>query len=117
MANKVTKRDNFNALLNIEEVASNPELVEFIKHELELLDRKNKTKSGELTETQKENLALGEEMVEFITKAGKELSVADVRNHFGITAQKATPILTKLVENGKLAKRVDKRVSYFSVVA
>ena len=117
MANKVTKRDNFNALLNIEEVASNPELVAFIKHELELLDRKNKANSGELTETQKENLALGEEMVEFIAKAGKELSVADVRNHFGITAQKATPILTKLVENGKLNKRVDKRVSYFSVVA
>ena len=117
MANKITKRDNFNALLNIEEVASNAELVEFIKHELELLDRKNKAKSGELTETQKENLALGEEMVEFIAKAGKELSVADIRNHFGITAQKATPILTKLVENGKLNKRVDKRVSYFSVVA
>ena len=56
-------------------------------------------------------------MVAFIAKAGKELSIAEIRNHFGITAQKATPILTKLVENGKLAKRVEKRVSYFSVVA
>ena len=81
MANKITKRDNFNALLNIPEVASNAELVAFVD------------------------------------KAGKELSIAEIRNHFGITAQKATPILTKLVENGKLAKRVEKRVSYFSVVA
>lgn len=117
MANKVTKRDNFNALLNIAEVAANDELVKFIKHELELLDRKNKGKAGELTDTQKENLALGEEFVEFIAKAGKELTVKDVRDHFGITAQKATPILTNLVEAGKLAKRVDKRVSFFKVVA
>ena len=117
MTNKITKRDNYNALLNILEVASNAELVAFINHEIELLERKNKAKSGELTETQKENLALGEEMVAFVAKAGKELSIAEIRNHFGITAQKATPILTKLVENGKLAKRVEKRVSYFSVVA
>ena len=117
MANKITKRDNYNALLNIPEVASNAELVAFINHEIELLERKNKAKSGELTETQKENLALGEEMVAFVAKAGKELSIAEIRNHFGITAQKATPILTKLVENGKLAKRVEKRVSYFAVVA
>lgn len=38
---KPTKRDNFNALLNIPDVKSNPELVAFIKHEIELLDKKN----------------------------------------------------------------------------
>ena len=39
---KVTKRDNFNALLKIEEVASTEQLVEFVNHELELLDKKSK---------------------------------------------------------------------------
>lgn len=38
---KPTKRDNFNALLNIPDVKNNPELVTFIKHEIELLDKKN----------------------------------------------------------------------------
>lgn len=38
---KPTKRDNFNALLNIPDVQSDPELVAFIKHEIELLDKKN----------------------------------------------------------------------------
>lgn len=38
---KPTKRDNFNALLNIPDVKNNPELVAFIKHEIELLDKKN----------------------------------------------------------------------------
>ena len=38
---KMTKRDHFNALLNIEEVKNNEVLVEFINHELELLAKKN----------------------------------------------------------------------------
>ena len=45
-----------------------------------------------------------------------ELTVKDFRVHFGITAQKATPILNKLVEERKLSKRVDKRISYFALV-
>ena len=34
---KLTKRDHFNALLNLEEVKANPVLVESIEHELDLL--------------------------------------------------------------------------------
>ena len=71
MTNKITKRDNFVALLNIPAVAENAELVNFINHEIELLDRKNKSRSGELTDTQKENLALGEKMMDFITEVDR----------------------------------------------
>ena len=115
MANKITKRDNFNSLLAIPEVASNPTLVAFINHELELLDKKNKSSKSELTDTQRENIALGEEIVKFIASKGHEMTVKEVREHFGVTAQKVTPILTTLTDNGKLSKRVDKRVSYYSV--
>ena len=40
--NKKTKRDYFNELLAIADVASKAELVSFINHELELLEKKNK---------------------------------------------------------------------------
>ena len=33
---KLTKRDHFNTLLTLSEVKSNPVLVDFIEHELEL---------------------------------------------------------------------------------
>ena len=115
MSNKLTKRDYFNSLLAINEVASRPELVKFIEHELELLEKKNKSRSNELTETQKENIELGKEIVEFISKKGKELTTKEIREHFGVTAQKVTPILTKLVEENSLTKRVDKRISYYKV--
>lgn len=115
MANKTTKRDYYNRLLTIEEVANDTELVDFIKHELELLDKKNKSKSNELTETQKENLELMEEITTWLN-GRKNTTIADIRKHFGLSSQKITPLMTKLVEAGKVTKVTDKRVSYYNLV-
>ena len=43
MANtsKMTKRDYFNTLLTMSDVQANPDVVAFIEHEIELLDKKN----------------------------------------------------------------------------
>ena len=38
---KITKRDRFNALLALSEVQADADLVAFIEHEIELLDKKN----------------------------------------------------------------------------
>ena len=48
---KITKKDRFMALLNMEEVKANPAMVDFINHEIELLDKKN---SAERKPTQKQ---------------------------------------------------------------
>ena len=117
MTNKMTKRDYYNVLLSIEAVASNPSLVEFIKHELALLDKKNKSKSGELAETQKENLELGADILEYMSAhRDTEFTIKKIREHYGLTAQKITPIMTALVNEHKVSKRVDKRISYYSLV-
>lgn len=111
---KMTKKDYFNAILAIPQVSANPELVDFINHELELLAKKNSSRKGELTETQKENIALGEEIVQFMAK--RELTtIAEIRKHFGVSSQKVTPIMTSLEKAGRINRTIDKRVSYFSV--
>lgn len=115
MANKTTKRDYFNKLLAIEEVANDIELVNFINHELELLDKKNRSKSGELTETQKENLKTMEEITIWLN-GKKDTTIAEIRKQFGLSSQKVTPLMTKLVEEGKVTKVTDKRVSYYNLV-
>lgn len=112
---KTTKREYFEMLLKIDDVASSPELTRFVKHEIELLDKKNKSRSGELTETQKENLELANEILDYFAYRNAELTVKEIREHFGITAQKVTPILIKLANDRKLSKRVDKRISYFKL--
>ena len=61
---KPTKRDHFNALLAINEVASNPALVEFIEHELDLLNRKN-TAERKPTAKQVENAGYKEAILAY----------------------------------------------------
>ena len=41
MSKKLTKKDHFTTLLSLADVKANPALVEFIKHELDLLAKKN----------------------------------------------------------------------------
>lgn len=115
MATKTTKKDYFNMLLEINEVTSNEDLVNFINHELELLDKKNKTKSTELTETQKENLALGNEILEYM-KDHKDITIAQIRKVWGLSSQKVTPIMNKLENENKIVRNIEKRVSYFNLV-
>ena len=111
-ATKTTKRDYYEMLLKIDDVASSPELTRFVKHEIELLDRKNKSRSGELTETQKENLELANEILDYFAQRKAELTVKEIREHFGITAREVTLILRKLENVHELLKRGDKRISY-----
>lgn len=73
---KLTKRDHFNALLSITEVAENPVLVAFIEHELELLDKK-KAADRKPTAVQVANEGLREAILDFMEE-GKGYTVSDL---------------------------------------
>ena len=116
MTNKMTKRDYFNALLVLDAVASNSDLSAFIAHEIELLDKKNASRSGTLTITQQENIELGKQVIAYLT-GKQDVTGAAIAKHFGLTSQKVTPLMAKLEQDGKVTRNTIKRVSYFTVVA
>ena len=60
---KVTKKDRFNRLLTFAEVQADAGMVEFIKHEIELLERKN---GGSGTRKPTANQLLGERIKQAI---------------------------------------------------
>lgn len=114
---KPTKRDHFNALLNIPAVADNEALTAFVKHELELLDRKN---SGEKkpTKAQQENMALKDDILACM-EDGRLYTIGEMIKEFpcceGLTAPKVTAIFTRLlVPEGSVVNTKDKRKSYYS---
>ena len=73
MANKkMTKKDYFNELLEIAEVQDNKSMVDFINHELELLEKKNASNSSTETKTQKANAGIKENIKTLINKKKKE---------------------------------------------
>ena len=115
---KITKRDHFNALLNIPAVAENEGLVEFINHEIDLLNRKNSTEKKP-TAQQVANEGIKTAIVNgmepnrmyTVTEIIKEVDgCAELSN------QKVSALLRGLIDEGKVVKTIDKRKSYFTLV-
>lgn len=112
----MTKREMYNAILAV--VADNDEMVAFINHEIELLDRKANS-IRKPTATQIENDGFKAEIVAFLATADapktiKELQ-AEIPSISGLTNQRITHMLTDLVKGGTLAKEYVKKTPYYSV--
>lgn len=113
MANKKTKRDLF---LEVREVvAGNEELVAFVDHELELLNKKTSTKSTKVNE---EQVALMEKIVNALNEIGRSVTISELQKENAEMAeysnQKLSAMLKKLVDNKQVTKIVDKKKSYFT---
>ena len=114
---KLTKRDHFNALLAIEEVKSNPVLVEFINNELDLLARKNSS-DKKPTAVQQANEELKEAILAFLQPGDKYTITEFIKNVpecADKSNQKVSAIVSQMVSDGKLEKVIEKRVSYFTL--
>ena len=116
---KPTKRDRFNALLNIDAVKNDADLVAFIEHEIELLDKKN-TAERKPTPKQVENAGFKADILAWMEPDTKYLS-ADVAKGVpsiiaaGISPNRVTAMLTQLVNDGAVIRTEDKRKSYYSL--
>lgn len=113
MANKKTKKDLF---LEVREVvAGNEELVAFVDHELELLNKKTSTKSTKVNE---EQVALMEKIVNALNEIGRSVTISELQKENAEMAeysnQKLSAMLKKLVDNKQVTKIVDKKKSYFT---
>ena len=116
---KLTKRDHFNALLNIAEVKSNDALVDFINHEIDLLNRKNSTEKKP-TATQVANEALKKDILAEM-ELNRLYSISEMIKEFGCCADLSTPkvsaIIRLLMTDGAVERIEEKRKAYFRKIA
>ncbi len=112
----VTKRERYIQIL--EYVAENEELVEFVNHEIELLNKK----SGSLkkpTARQTENVALTADIVTTLTVEDRPMTIKEIiaatPSLAEITNQRVTHMLTALRNEGKVQRDYIKKVAYFSI--
>lgn len=114
---KLTKREVFSKMLEVSEIASNDLFVEFINHELELLDRKS-SKSTQ-TKTQIENEGIKNAIVESLERIGSPITITELQEKDSEMAnysnQKLSALLKQLVSENRVSKTVDKKKSYFSI--
>ena len=118
MANKKTKREHYNELRVL--ANGNDELIEFIDHEIELLNRKNsaerKPTANQLDNVKikkiiKENIGTNRYTITEMIKA-----LLNGTEWAEITCSRLTAICTQMVEEGDLVRDVDKRKAYYRAV-
>lgn len=116
---KPTKRDNFTALLNLSEVKADPKLVEFITHEIDLLDRKN-TVDKKPTKTQQENEVIKTTVLSAM-ESDRLYSISEMLKEFPVCKDMSNQKLSSLVRQMMLNKQVerveDKRKAFFRKVS
>lgn len=113
---KFTKKACFTQIMEI--VKDNPELVAFCEREIELLNRKNSSKTP--TRTQIENEKIMIKIMEVLSEIDKPMTVTELQSASEDMAQysnqKLSALLKKLVDSNKIVKTVDKKKSYFSMM-
>ena len=117
MEKRMTKRDNYNEILAIVTELGREDLVNFVNHEIELLNKR--ANSNTLTKTQKENLELVEVIYNILVDVAKAVTIAEIQEANATLAelsnQKVSALLKKLVDAERVVKVVEKGKAYFSI--
>ena len=117
---KLTKKQKIEMLKGL--VKDNQMLVEFIDHEIELLDKKKSNGNAKANEKMEKSVEI---VYNALVSAGVPVSASELiakggldelANEFGVVStQKVSAYLNKLVAVGKVAKITEKKKTYFKV--
>lgn len=78
MEKRITKKENFGMLRELAEKADRTDLVEFVDHEIELIEKKAGRKVE--TATQKENAEIKTKIIDFLVKnAEKQFTITELQ--------------------------------------
>ena len=110
----MTKRENYAELRTLALAGARSDLVAFIDHEVELLDKKNKAPK-KATRTQIENEGLKDRILDLLSGSAEPLTATAIGEVLGISVNKASALLKQLVEDNSVTRAVIKRKAYFSV--
>lgn len=115
MEKKITKRERFMELKEI--VSDRTDLVDFINHEIELLNKKANTKTP--SKTQIENESIKDVIVKTLIDLAKPVTITEIQEKDSTLAtlsnQKISALLTQLVKDNKVVRTVDKKKAYFTI--
>ena len=122
MTKKMTKKEMFamvQAVVENATVESKAEMIAFIEHEIELLNKKS-SKSGQ-TKTQKANEELKEQLLNAFTVMERPVTVSEFQEMSiepvaQLSNQKLSALLNQLVKAEKMVKTVEKKKSFFALV-
>lgn len=111
----MTKREMFAHIASVN--ASDAEIVDFCNHQIELLDARKGSKSP--TKTQRENEGIMDQIALDLTEFDKPVTVTELiaggEGLEGLTNQKVSALLRKMIEAGRVVKTIEGKKAYFSI--
>ena len=110
MAKKMTKKEMFKAIMDNYNLTANE--VEFLEHEIELLDKKNSNRKP--TKAQSENENIKSNILDFMEQ-GKSYTITEIQKGVGLESNQKTSALVRLLKVDGLVTRVEnKGKAYFT---
>lgn len=117
MANKLTKKDFFGMIREIAVREDRNDIVEFVDHEIELLNKKRA--NGGMTATQKANEEVKVAIVNALTEIARPVTITELQSEVPTMAefsnQKLSALLKQLVDGNAVVRTTDKKKAYFSI--
>lgn len=117
----MTKKEMFVTIAAVVENsthAQKQELMEFVQHEIDLLNRRSSSKS--LTPKQKENEGFKAEILSALSAVENPLTIGELMENCSaiaeLTSQRVTAIVSQLVKAGQVVRTEVKGKAYFSVM-
>ena len=120
MTKKMTKKDYFEILKGAYPKDANNynEVIEFINHEIELLEKKS-SQGKKPTANQMENEGFLEIIQNILQGSDKAMTISDIQNaneELPTSNQRMSALMKKLFESGVVEKTYEKRKPYFKWV-
>jgi len=119
MEKKITKREVINMMMAEEVVKANSTYMAYLKHEIELLDKKSANRKP--TKTQKENEVIKDTIAEVLKTSDKAMTSTEIltalQDYEGIkifSQQKVTALVKQMIEEGRVVKNIDGKKSVFA---
>ena len=123
---KMTKKEKFAmviALVNGTETENKEMLLDFLNHEVELLEKKSGSSSSKLTKVQKENLALKDELYEVLLEMNKAVTIAEFKEESSsglafLSTSKLSALLNQMKDEPtpRIKREEVKKRAYFSAI-
>ena len=118
---KITKRMVVEMMLADEHIVDNEVYVAYLKNELELLKKKSENKK--VTKNQEANVEIKADILEVMvhmapstaTEIMNAVKSVDIVKYATLTNQRVSALLRQLIEDNKVVKSVDKKVSKFAL--
>ena len=114
MAN-VTKKDMFNEIITLATANEREDIVEFAEKEIALLAKRNSKSDKVLAKRETEKRELENQVLEVLFESTEPLRTMEIANLMGVSPQKATPVLKRLVESEKIDVAKVKGVNVYSI--